>query len=95
MECVSIYIDPKKGNNEISIRPVEGTLVLDFIDITPLSHPDIFAERLTSRNTTEENAYSVVIPSEGYYKLSDLTDDSLVTINGCEITGGGNGLFGC
>lgn len=93
MECVTIYIDPEKGNNEIKIRPVDGTLVLDFIDITPLDPADIFVEKLSSRNTKEENAYSVVIPADGYYKLSDLTDDSLVTINGCEIKGSGNGVF--
>ncbi len=93
MECVSIYVDLKKGRNEITVKPAEGTLVLDFIDITPLSHTDIFAQRLTSRNVKEENAYSVIIPEDGYYKLSDLTDDSLVTINGNEIKGDGDGIF--
>lgn len=93
MECVTIYVDLKKGSNEIVIRPTEGTMVLDFIDIAPLSHTDIFAQRLTSRNTREENAYSVVIPEDGYYKLSDLSDDGLVTINGFEVRGDGDGIF--
>lgn len=93
MECVSIYVDLKKGSNEITVKPAEGTLVLDFIDITPLSHQEIFAEMLTSRNTAEPNAYSVVIPEDGYYKLSDLTDDGEITINGIRIKGDGDGIF--
>ena len=93
MECVSIYVDLKKGSNEITVKPDSGTLVLDFIDITPFSQQDIFVERLISRNVKEENAYSVVIPEDGYYKLSDLTDDSLVIINGNEIIGDGDGIF--
>ncbi len=93
MECVSIYVDLKKGSNEITVKPAEGTLVLDFIDITPLSHQEIFAEMLTSRNTAEPNAYSVVIPEDGYYKLSDLTDDGEITINGIQIKGDGDGIF--
>lgn len=93
MECVSIYVDLKRGSNEITIKPADGTLVLDFIDITPLAHQDIFTERLTSRNVKEENAYSLVIPEDGYYKLSDLTDDSTVTINGNAVRGDGDGIF--
>ncbi len=93
MECVSLYIDLKKGNNKITVKPKEGTMVLDFIDVTLKTEEKIFAEKLTSRNVEEENAYSLVIPADGHYKLSDLTDDSLVTINGYEINGGGNGFF--
>lgn len=93
MECVTIFVDLKKGNNEITVRPMEGTMVLDFIDLTLNAVNSAFVERLTSRNVKEENAYSVVVPEDGYYKLSDLTDDSLVTINGFEINGSGNGVF--
>ncbi len=93
MECVSLYVDLAKGNNELTIKPVEGTLVIDFIDVTLKTEENIFFEKLTSRNTKEENAYSLVIPEDGYYKLSDLTDDSIVTINGCEINGDGDGIF--
>lgn len=93
MECVTIFVDLKKGNNEITVRPMEGTMVLDFIDLTLNAVDSAFVERLTSRNVKEKNAYSVVVPEDGYYKLSDLTDDSLVTINGFEINGSGNGVF--
>lgn len=93
MECVSLYVDLQKGNNKITVKPKEGTMVLDFIDVTLKTEEKIFVEKLTSRNVKEENAYSLVIPADGHYKLSDLTDDSLVTINGCEIKGGGNGVF--
>ncbi len=93
MECVSIYVDLKKGNNEIIIKPAEGSLVLDFIDITPLAHQDIFVERLTSRNVKEENAYSLVLPSDGYYKLDGYSDEKPVYINGYEIKGNLSGIF--
>ena len=93
MECVSVFVDLNKGENTITVRPAEGTMVLDFIDVTKQTEEKIYVGRLTSRNTKEENAYSVVIPDDGYYKLSDLTDDSLVTINGNGIEGDGDGIF--
>lgn len=93
MECVSLYVDLDKGNNEISVKPVEGTLVLDFIDVTKKTEETVFAEKLTSRNTEEENAYSVVIPEDGFYKLSSLSDDKGISVNGIEIQGDGDGIF--
>lgn len=96
MECVSLYVQLEKGKNEIEVTPESGaSLVLDFIDIT-LSYglSDAYCERLTSRNTpADENAYSVVVPEDGCYKLTDLTDDSSVIINGYEIKGDGDGIF--
>lgn len=94
MECVSLYVTLNKGNNEITVKPKgDSTLVLDFVDITEKTDFKVFCEKLTSRNVTEENAYSLVIPSDGYYKLSDLTDDGTVIINGFEIKGDGDGIF--
>lgn len=93
MECVTLFAELKKGNNKVTVRPVEGVMALDFIDVTEKTEEAVFAERLTSRNTKEENAYSVVIPSDGFYKLSDLTDDGKISINGIDIQGDGDGIF--
>ncbi len=93
MECVSLFLDLKKGSNKITLKPTEGALVLDFIDVTKKTDEEVFVERLTSRNTKEENAYSLFISSDGYYKLADLTDDGSIIINGIEIKGDGDGIF--
>ncbi len=96
MECVTLNVSLKKGKNEIIVTPEEGAvMVLDFIDVTMVSSLyGIFAEKLTSRNTPgNENAYSLVTPFDGYYKLSDLTDDRSVVINGITLEGNGSGIF--
>lgn len=93
MECVSLYVDLNKGSNEITVKPAEGTLVLDFVDVTLKTEEKVFSEKLASRNTKEENAYSLVTPYDGYYKLSDITDDGEITINGNRINGDGDGIF--
>ena len=94
MECVSLEVKIQE-DKEIKVEVLtEGCLItLDFIDLTPVSEEKVYVDRLTSRNTKEENAYFAVIPSDGYYKLSGITDDSLVTINGNEIEGNGDGIF--
>lgn len=94
MECVSLEVKMQE-DKEIKVEVLtEGCLItLDFIDLTPITEEKVYVERLTSRNTKEENAYSAIIPTDGYYKLSDLTDDSLITINGNEIKGNGDGIF--
>lgn len=94
MECVSLDIKLQE-DKEIKLEVLtEGCLIsLDFIDLTPVTEEKVYVSCLTSRNTKEENAYFAVIPADGYYKLSDLTDDSLVTINGNEIEGDGDGIF--
>lgn len=94
MECVTIYVDLKKGRNEITIKPAEGTLVLDFIDITnEINLYDVHFEKLESRNTTEENAYYLITPFDGFYKLNGYSDKRPVLINGNEINGNLSGIF--
>lgn len=96
MELVTLTVSLKKGKNEITVAPEEGAvMVLDFIDITEVtSLYDVFVGKLTSRNTPEnENAYSLVVPFDGYYKLSGLTDDSSIIINGISLEGKGSGIF--
>lgn len=94
MECVTIYVDLKKGRNEITIKPAEGTLVLDFIDITnEINLYDVHFEKLESRNTTEENAYYLITPFDGFYKLNGYSDKRPVLINGKKINGNLSGIF--
>ena len=94
MECVTIYVDVKKGSNEITIKPSEGNLVLDFFDITnDINLYDVHFEKLESRNTTEENAYYLIAPDDCYYKLEGYSDTSPVYINGNEISGNLAGIY--
>ncbi len=94
MECVTIYVDLKKGSNEIIIKPAEGNLVLDFIDITnDINLYDVHFEKLESRNTTEENAYYLIAPFDSFYKLNGYSDKRPVLINGKEINGNLSGIF--
>ncbi len=94
MECVSLVLKLDKGNNEITVKPKnDDVLVLDFIDITKKTEEKVFSDRLTARNVSEENAYFVIAPSDGYYKLSELTDDGKITINGIGMKGNGDGIF--
>ena len=94
MESVTIYVDLKKGSNEITIKPAEGNLVLDFIDITnDINIYDVHFEKLESRNTTEENAYYLIAPGDCYYKLEGYSDTSPVYINGNEVSGNLAGIF--
>ena len=80
MECVSILADLKKGKNTVHINVLNNAiLTLDFVDISPVddSNPDIYFAPLKSRNTDEnENAWSVIVKNDGYYKLS-YTDNRL------------------
>ena len=93
-ECVSIYVDLKKGSNEITIKPAEGNLVLDFIDITnDINLYDVHFEKLESRNTTEENAYYLIAPWDSYYKIEGYSDTSPVYINGNEVSGNLAGIY--
>ena len=94
MECVTIFVDLKKGSNEITIKPAEGNLVLDFIDITnDINLYDVHFEKLESRNTTEENAYYLIAPCDCYYKLEGYSDTSPVYINGNEVSGNLAGIY--
>ncbi len=95
MECVSFTVNLKKGNNSITVRPEDNkTIAIDFIDITPDKDEEVYFERLTSGNADiNENAYSLFIPEDGFYKLADLTDDSKIAINGTEIQSGGDGVY--
>ena len=94
MESVTIYVDLKKGSNEITIKPAEGNLVLDFIDITnDINLYDVHFEKLESRNTTEENAYYLIAPDDCYYKLEGYSDTSPVYINGNEVSGNLAGIY--
>ncbi len=95
MECVSIEAELIEGDNEIKIEVQSDSnlISIDFLDVTEKTDVKVYSDRLTSRNTKEENAYFAIIPYDGYYKLSDLTDDGEITINGTEIKGDGDGIF--
>ncbi len=93
MECVSLYLELEKGNNKITVTPQDDdVLVLDFIDVTEKTEEKVYSDRLTSRNVNEKNAYFIIAPYDGFYKLSELTDDGKITINGIEISGNGDGI---
>ncbi len=93
MECVSCILPLKAGDNEISVGVKDGSITLDFIDISSDITEKTYVSVLSSRNTEAENAYSVVTSSDGHYKFSELKDDSTIIINGESITGDGDGIF--
>lgn len=82
MECVSITLELEKGKNKLLVellQDCEAVLTLDFIDVSPFddTNPDIYFALLQSRNADEnENAWSVIVKNDGYYKLS-YTDNRL------------------
>ena len=86
MECVTVVTDLKKGKNTLYINVLnDAVLTLDFIDVSEFDDttPEIYFAPLQSRNAdTDENAWSVIVENNGYYKLS-YTDDRLpVAVNG-------------
>lgn len=88
MECVTITADLKKGKNTISIDVLnDAELTLDFIDVSLQSTAcEIFFAPLTLRNAdTDENSYSVVVKSDGYYQLTlESSDNKPIELNGIE-----------
>ena len=82
MECVSITLELEKGKNKLLVellQDCEAVLTLDFIDVSPFddTNPDVYFALLQSRNADEnENAWSVIVKNDGYYKLS-YTDNRL------------------
>jgi len=86
MECVTILADLKKGKNTIEIKiENDAVLTMDFIDISEFddSNPEIYFAPLKSRNADEnENAWSVIVKNDGYYKLSYTNDDLPDAVNG-------------
>lgn len=94
-EAVEFRIACDKGDNEITVSAdSEESVCIDFIEISPCRDKEIFFERLTSRNVPEgENAFYTVIPEDGFYKLSGLTDNSAVMINKIPLTDDDDGIF--
>ena len=80
MECVTILADLKKGKNTVHINVLnDAVLTLDFVDVSPFddTNPDVYFAPLKSRNADKnENAWSVIVKNDGYYKLS-YTDNRL------------------
>lgn len=90
MECVTITADLEKGENTIHINVLnDAILTLDFIDVSSNEdvYPDIFFAPLQSRNADEnENAYSVIVPYDSYYKLTlENNTSATMIVNGIEI----------
>ena len=90
MECVSVTMELEEGKNKLLVQLLqdcEAVLTLDFIDVS--EHYDdidknIYFAPLQSRNADEdENAWSLVVPDNGYYSIQLNDYENLnVTING-------------
>lgn len=95
MECVSVQVELKKGSNTVEICPENEDIIgLDFIDVTNCNNIyDVYFEKLTSRNTKEENSYFLIAPFDSYYKLNGYSDTRTVFVNGYEINGNLAGIF--
>ncbi len=91
MECVTVTAELKKGKNTIHINVLnDAILTLDFIDVSVLTvlGDDMtdfaYFAPLQSRNADkDENAWSVIVPDDGYYSIK-LTDYDKIEINGTE-----------
>lgn len=94
-EVVSLYAECSKGKNDIVISARDDKMIsLDLIEISPLKETDIFFERLMSRNvSSDENAYYAIMPTDGYYKLSGLSDNKQVIINGITLEDDTDSIF--
>ncbi len=86
MECVTLQTDLKKGKNKISLEILnDAILTMDFIDIDLVEEENIYCEPLASRNADENvNAYSVIVPNDGYYSLELNSYETKLTIDGIE-----------
>ncbi len=73
MECKTIGLELKKGKNTIKLQTTNDAVVTyDFIDVSDDENVDenIYFAPLQSRNTnTSENAYSVIVPYDSYYRV--------------------------
>ncbi|MCH5191901.1 MAG: carbohydrate-binding protein [Oscillospiraceae bacterium] len=74
MECISIPIELTDDNHKVVLEVQnDAVLSLDLLKVTMVTDKEregIYFDRLTSRNTTDDNAYSVIVNSDGYYNLS-------------------------
>ena len=95
MECVSFKVFLEKGKNTIEVLPYDHmAIALDFIDITPYDGEKVYFEKLSSRNTDKkENAYSVFIPEDGFYRFSDFSVKGNIVINSVSLPCDGNNVF--
>ena len=89
MECKTIGLELKKGKNIIKLETTNDAIVTyDFIDVSNDNHVDeyVYFAPLNSRNADEdENAWSIIVPYDSYYKFSvKNTSRSTITINGIE-----------
>ncbi len=97
MECVTIGTNLKKGKNNIYINVLnDAVLTFDFVD-AKLEYdgdleidvpPEINFNKLKSRNIDiKENAYSIIVEYNGYYKL-DLENNTneIIKLNGVEFS---------
>ena len=97
MECISIPAELTKGKHNIVLEVQNDcVLSLDLLKVTMINDKEndgIYFDELTSRNTTDENAYSVIVDSDGYYNLSlSGNGTTKITING--IANGDDSLTG-
>ena len=89
MECISIPIELTDDNHKVVLEVQnDAVLSLDLLKVTMVTDKEregIYFDKLTSRNTTDDNAYSVIVNSDGYYNLSlsgsGLTD---ISVNGID-----------
>ncbi len=90
MECVTIQAELKKGKNKVTLQVLnDAILTMDFVDIDLVEEENIYCEPLASRNADEnENAYSVVVPSDGQYYLElSQTNGTKIAVDGIECKG--------
>lgn len=89
MECISIPIELTDDDHNVTVEVLnDAVLSLDLLKVTAVMNKEtegVYFDKLTSRNTTDDNAYSVIVDRDGYYNLSlsgsGLTD---VTVNGID-----------
>lgn len=88
MECVTITADLKKGKNTIYVNVLnDAVLTLDFIDVELSNETtEIYFAPLQSRNADEnENAWSVIVPSDSYYQFTlENNTNTTINLNGVE-----------
>ncbi|MBR3595883.1 MAG: carbohydrate-binding protein [Clostridia bacterium] len=94
-EVVSLYAECSKGKNDIVISARDDKMIsLDLIEISPLKENEVYFEKLMSRNvSSDENAYYSIMPTDGYYKLSGLSDNKQVIINGITLEDDTDSIF--
>ena len=97
MECISIPVELTDGKHNVVLEVQNNAVLsLDLLKVTNIIDKEnygIYFDKLSSRNTTDNNTYSVIVDSDGYYNLSFSGSGSTnITING--IVNGEDSLTG-